>query len=54
MWAGFEISLGVGMILEAAALTTQIAGEVSPPTSRLARDVRGQPLGDGRWPELWR
>ena len=30
MWAGFNVHLGAGMLLEAAALTTQIGGEVIP------------------------
>lgn len=30
MWAGFNVMLAVGMIREAAALTTQVAGEVIP------------------------
>jgi len=29
-WARFNVTLGAGMIREAAALTTQIAGEVIP------------------------
>ena len=30
MWAGFNVHLAAGMLLEAAALTTQITGEVIP------------------------
>ena len=30
LWAGFNVHLGAGMLLEAAALTTQIGGEVIP------------------------
>ena len=30
MWAGFNVHLAAGMLLEAAALTTQISGEVIP------------------------
>ena len=30
MWAGFNVMLAAGMIREAAALTTQISGEVIP------------------------
>jgi hypothetical protein len=30
MWAGFNVMLAAGMIREAAALTTQVAGEVIP------------------------
>src|SRR5262245_21481705 len=30
MWAGFNCTLGAGMLREAAAMTTQIAGEVIP------------------------
>ena len=30
LWAGFNVHLAAGMIREAAALTTQIAGEIIP------------------------
>nr|WP_315236557.1 aldehyde dehydrogenase [uncultured Albidiferax sp.] len=30
LWAGFNVHLGAGMLLEAAALTTQIGGELIP------------------------
>ncbi len=46
MWAGFNVMLAAGMIREAAALTTQIAGEVIPSNvpGSLAMGVR-QPAG---------
>jgi acyl-CoA reductase-like NAD-dependent aldehyde dehydrogenase/ABC-type branched-subunit amino acid transport system ATPase component len=46
MWAGFNVMLASGMITEAAALTTQIAGEVIPSDvpGSLAMGVR-QPAG---------
>jgi acyl-CoA reductase-like NAD-dependent aldehyde dehydrogenase/ABC-type branched-subunit amino acid transport system ATPase component len=46
MWAGFNVHLAAGMIREAAALTTQIAGEVIPSDvpGSLAMGVR-QPAG---------
>ncbi len=46
MWAGFNVFLAAGMIREAAALTTQIAGEVIPSDipGSLAMGVR-QPAG---------
>jgi benzaldehyde dehydrogenase (NAD) len=46
MWAGFNVMLAAGMIREAAALTTQIAGEVIPSDvpGSLAMAVR-QPAG---------
>lgn len=46
MWAGFNVMLAAGMIREAAALTTQIAGEVIPSDvpGSLAMGVR-QPAG---------
>jgi benzaldehyde dehydrogenase (NAD) len=46
MWAGFNVFLAAGMIREAAALTTQIAGEVIPSDvpGSLAMAVR-QPAG---------
>ena len=46
MWAGFNVHLAQGMLLEAAALTTQIAGEVIPSDvpGSLAMAVR-QPAG---------
>jgi benzaldehyde dehydrogenase (NAD) len=46
MWAGFNVHLAAGMLLEAAALTTQITGEVIPSDvpGSLAMAVR-QPAG---------
>ncbi len=46
MWAGFNVHLAQGMLLEAAAMTTQIAGEVIPSDvpGSLAMGVR-QPAG---------
>ena len=46
MWAGFNVHLAAGMIREAAALTTQISGEVIPSDvpGSLAMAVR-QPAG---------
>ena len=46
MWAGFNVFLAAGMIREAAALTTQIAGEVIPSDvpGSLAMGIR-QPAG---------
>jgi len=46
MWAGFNVHLGAGMLQEAAALTTQINGEVIPSDvpGSLAMAVR-QPAG---------
>jgi len=46
LWAGFNVHLAAGMLLEAAALTTQIAGEVIPSDvpGSLAMAVR-QPAG---------
>jgi benzaldehyde dehydrogenase (NAD) len=46
MWAGFNVMLAAGMVREAAALTTQIAGEVIPSDvpGSLAMGVR-QPAG---------
>jgi vanillin dehydrogenase len=46
MWAGFNVFLAAGMLREAAALTTQIAGEVIPSDvpGSLAMGVR-QPAG---------
>jgi acyl-CoA reductase-like NAD-dependent aldehyde dehydrogenase len=46
MWAGFNVHLAAGMLQEAAALTTQIAGEVIPSDvpGSLAMGVR-QPAG---------
>jgi len=46
MWAGFNVMLGASMIREAAALTTQIAGEIIPSDvpGSLAMGVR-QPAG---------
>ncbi len=46
LWAGFNVHLAAGMLLEAAALTTQIGGEVIPSDvpGNLAMAVR-QPAG---------
>ena len=46
MWAGFNVMLAAGMIREAAALTTQVAGEVIPSDvpGSLAMGIR-QPAG---------
>ena len=46
MWAGFNVHLAAGMLREAAALTTQVAGEVIPSDvpGSLAMGVR-QPAG---------
>ncbi|MCK9508823.1 MAG: aldehyde dehydrogenase [Pigmentiphaga sp.] len=46
MWAGFNVHLAAGMLLEAAALTTQINGEVIPSDvpGSLAMAIR-QPAG---------
>jgi benzaldehyde dehydrogenase (NAD) len=46
MWAGFNVHLAAGMLLEAAAMTTQISGEVIPSDvpGSLAMGVR-QPAG---------
>lgn len=46
IWAGFNVHLAAGMLLEAASLTTQIAGEVIPSDvpGNLAMAVR-QPAG---------
>ena len=46
MWAGFNVFLAAGMIREAAALTTQVAGEVIPSDvpGNLAMGIR-QPAG---------
>lgn len=46
LWAGFNVHLAAGMLLEAAALTTQITGEVIPSNvpGNLATAVR-QPAG---------
>jgi len=46
LWAGFNVHLAAGMLLEAAALTTQINGEVIPSDvpGNLAMGVR-QPAG---------
>ncbi|MFM8638198.1 MAG: aldehyde dehydrogenase family protein, partial [Betaproteobacteria bacterium] len=46
MWAGFNVFLAAGMLREAAALTTQVAGEVIPSDvpGSLAMAVR-QPAG---------
>ena len=50
MWAGFNVFLAAGMIREAAALTTQVAGEVIPSDipGSLAMGVR-QPAGVAVW-----
>jgi benzaldehyde dehydrogenase (NAD) len=52
MWAGFNVHLAAGGLLEAAALTTQISGEVIPSDvpGSLAMGVRqaaGVVLGNG-------
>ncbi len=46
MWAGFNVHLAAGMLLEAASLTTQISGELIPSDvpGNLAMGVR-QPAG---------
>lgn len=46
IWAGFNVQLAAGMLLEAASLTTQIAGEVIPSDvpGNMAMAVR-QPAG---------
>ena len=54
MWAGFNVMLAAGMIREAAALTTQVAGEVIPSDvpGSLAMGVRvpaGVVLGIAPW-----
>jgi benzaldehyde dehydrogenase (NAD) len=54
MWAGFNVMLAAGMIREAAALTTQISGEVIPSDvpGSLAMGVRqaaGVVLGIAPW-----
>lgn len=54
MWAGFNVMLAAGMLREAAALTTQVAGEVIPSDvpGSLAMGVRvpaGVVLGIAPW-----
>lgn len=54
LWAGFNVHLGAGMLLEAAALTTQINGEVIPSdtSGSLAMALRvpaGVVLGIAPW-----
>lgn len=54
LWAGFNVHLGAGMLLEAAALTTQIGGEVIPSDTpgNLAMGLRtaaGVVLGIAPW-----
>ena len=54
MWAGFNVTLAAGMIREAAALTTQIGGEVIPSDvpGSLAMGIRqsaGVVLGIAPW-----
>ena len=46
IWAGFNVHLAAGMLLEAASLTTQIGGEIIPSDvpGSLAMAVR-QPAG---------
>jgi benzaldehyde dehydrogenase (NAD) len=46
MWAGFNVHLAAGMLIEAAAMTTQISGEIIPSDvpGSLAMGVR-QPAG---------
>src|SRR6185369_6945138 len=53
-WARFNVQLGAGMIREAAALTTQIAGEVIPSDrpgllSLALREPVGVVLGIAPW-----
>jgi acyl-CoA reductase-like NAD-dependent aldehyde dehydrogenase len=53
-WAGFNVRLGIGMLREAAALTTQIRGETMPSDRRgcFAMSVRkpvGVVLGIAPW-----
>jgi acyl-CoA reductase-like NAD-dependent aldehyde dehydrogenase len=46
-WAGFNVALAAGMLREAGAMTTQVAGEVIPsnnPSTTLAMGIR-QPAG---------
>jgi acyl-CoA reductase-like NAD-dependent aldehyde dehydrogenase/ABC-type branched-subunit amino acid transport system ATPase component len=54
MWAGFNVMLAAGMITEAAALTTQIAGEVIPSDvpgslAMATRQPAGVVLGIAPW-----
>lgn len=54
MWAGFNVHLAAGMLLEAAALTTQINGEVIPSDvpgslSMGLRQAAGVVLGMAPW-----
>src|SRR5262249_61233529 len=53
-WAGFNVQLGAGMVREAAALTTQIGGEVIPSDkpgllSLALREPVGVILGIAPW-----
>ncbi len=47
-WAQFNVGLAADMIREAASMTTQVTGEVIPPTARLAR--HGDPPAGRRDP----
>jgi benzaldehyde dehydrogenase (NAD) len=47
LWAGFNVHLAAGMLQEAAALTTQIGGEVIP------SDVPGSLAMGVRQPAAW-
>ncbi len=54
LWAGFNVHLAAGMLLEAAALTTQIAGEVIPSdvpgsVAMAMRQPAGVVLGMAPW-----
>src|SRR5258708_5083219 len=54
MWAGFNVHLAVGILLEAAALTTQISGEIIPSDvpgslSMGVRQAAGVVLGMAPW-----
>jgi benzaldehyde dehydrogenase (NAD) len=54
MWAGFNVHLAAGMLLEAAALTTQINGEIIPSDvpgciSMAVRQAAGVVVGIAPW-----
>ncbi len=54
MWAGFNVHLAAGMLLEAAAMTTQVGGEVIPSDvpgslSMALRQPAGVVLGIAPW-----
>ena len=54
MWAGFNVHLAAGTLLEAASLTTQISGEVIPSDvpgnlSMGVRQAAGVVLGMAPW-----